>query len=365
MAEPQQEQDRSEEASPYKLRQARQKGMVARGMDLGFFAALAMLAAFLVAAGASVATQFALLMRRTLAIGIANADEPQSAAALAGASWWPAIQPVVVFSVSILLFVILLEIVQLRGFLFSTHPLKPDFTRLNPAKGLKRLFSMRMLKEALKNVIKFAAYATVAWLVIRSATAAPARSSIDATGLASALHGASMRLLLFFLLVALFFVAIDQIIVRREYQKQMRMSRRELTREHKEREGEPRLKQKRKQIHAEFAKNAGGMGSLPGSDMLIVNPQHFAIALAYEPAAMDAPKVTAKGRNLWALRLKAEAYRLGIPVFEMPPLARALYDSCATGEPIRDGQYRQVADLYLRLKRSTPKADDVPDHSQQ
>ena len=339
--------------------------MVARGTDLGFFGSLAVLTLFLVAAGSTLAAQLALLMRRSLAIGIPSAQEPQAAAAFAGSLYWSALQPIALFGVATFLFIGVLEIVQLRGFLFSTQPLKPDFTRLNPAKGLKQLFSVRMLKQALKNVLKMAAYATVAWLVIRSAMTASGRSSADAAGLADALHRSTLRLALFFLLVALCFVAVDQIIVRREYWKQMRMSRRELTREHKEREGEPRLKAKRKRLHAEFARNAKQMGSLPGSDLLIVNPQHFAVALRYRPERMAAPEVTAKARNFWALAMKREAFRLGIPVFEAPPLARALHDQCNTGEPIRESHYRGVADLYLKLHRSKPKTDHAPDHPQQ
>ena len=179
------------------------------------------------------------------------------------------------------------------------------------------------------------------------------------------MQSGGLRLLLFFLLVALFFVAIDQIIVRHEYLKQMRMSRRELTREHKEREGEPRLKQKRKQLHAEFARNTRGMGSLPGSDMLIVNPQHFAVALSYDAAVMDAPMVTAKGRNNWAQMLKREASRLGIPIFEMPPLARTLFAECEMGLAIREQHFRAVADLYLKLPSSKLKNDHAPDPAQQ
>jgi flagellar biosynthetic protein FlhB len=365
MAEQEQEQNRSEDPTPYKLRKAREKGMVARGTDLGFFATLAVLAGLTIAAGDTVANQFAMLMRKTLAIGIQGAREPQGAAALAGSAYWEALRPVAMFGIATMLAVALLEIVQLRGFIFSTHPLKPDFSRINPAKGLKRLFSMRLLKESLKNVIKLAAYATVAWLVIRAAVEVPARSSIDAQGLAGAMQSSGLRLLLYFLLVALFFVALDQLIARREHMKQMRMSRRELTREHKEREGEPRMKAKRKQVHAEFAKNAKGMGSLPGSDLLIVNPTHYAVALRYDAGRMEAPKVTAKGRNHWALMLKAEAFRLGIPLFEMPPLARALHDQCETGGAIRESHFRDVADLYLKLQRSSARQSHVPDTAQQ
>lgn len=352
MAEGGDEQNKSEEASPYKLKQARDKGQVARGMDLGFFGGLVALAAFLTVAGDGVAHGLAQLMRRSLGAGIEGATDPRSATALAAAVYWPAVQPILLLGGTVVLLAFLFEVVQLRGLIFTTHPLKPDFSKINPAKGLKRLFSVRMLKEAAKNVVKFAAYGTVTVLVIRSTIAEPGLAGDGAAGLVEAMRSAGVRLLMLYILLALFFAAVDQIIVRREYNKQMRMSRREMTRESKDREGEPRMRQKRKQLHAEFVKQSKDLGKLPGSDMLVVNPLHYTVGLAYDAAAMGAPKVTAKARNGNALSMKRNAFRLGIPIFESPALARALYSGCETGAEIGGGQYREVADLYFKLHAS-------------
>jgi flagellar biosynthetic protein FlhB len=350
MAEQGDEQNKSEEATPFKLRRARERGQVARGMDLGFFAGLAALAGFLTVAGDDVGARLAQLMRRTISVGAENASDPQQAAALIGATYWVALQPVLLLAATVVGLVMFFEIVQLRGLIFTTQPLKPDFSRLNPAKGLRRIFSIRMLKEAAKNVVKLAAYATVTILLIRSVLANAGRAGADAAGVAASLQAAGMRLLWLFLFLALLFAALDQMIARREYSKQMRMSRRELTREVREREGEPRLKQRRKQLHAEFSKEQRGLGDIAGSDLLVVNPQHFAVALAYDSAAMSAPRVKAKGRNEHALAMKREAFRLGIPMFEDRPLARALYDGCDKGAEIDSRHFRAVADLYTRLR---------------
>jgi flagellar biosynthetic protein FlhB len=347
-----QEQNRSEEATPFKLKRAREKGQVARGMDLGFVAGLLALAAFAVFAGDRLVAGLAQLMRQALAASGSSGGDPREAAALAAALYRPAIQPLILLGGTVLMVVLFLEIVQLRGLFFTAHPLKPDFSRLNPAKGFKRIFSMRMLKEALKNVIKMAAYSTVTILLIWSLVATPGRSQESADGLATAMGGGAMRLLLYFILVAVFFAAIDQIIVRREFSKQMRMSRREVTREGKDREGDPRIKQKRKQLHAEFAKQGNSLGALPGSDLLVVNPQHFAVGLAYDPERMTAPTVTAKARNNYALALKREAFRLGIPIFEDRPLARSLYTRSETGQEVGSGDYHGVAALYLKLRQA-------------
>lgn len=350
------EQNKSEEATPFKLKRAREKGQVARGMDLGFFGALIALAAFLVVAGEGVAHRLSLLMRRALGAGIEGATDPQAATAIAAAVYWPAVQPVLLLGGTVVVIALLFEVVQLRGLIFTTHPLKPDFSRINPAKGLKRLFSMRVLKEAFKTVLKFAAYATVTVLVLQSVMATPGLAADGAKGLADAMHDAGLRLLMLFILLALFFAGLDQIMVRREFNKQMRMSRSELTRESKDREGEPRMRQKRKQLHAEFVKQAKDLGKLPGSDMLVVNPQHFAVGLGYDAGAMAAPRVTAKARNNNALAMKRQAFRLGIPIYENRPLARALYDRCATGSEIGAGEYAGVADLYFKLHASRADA---------
>ncbi|MDQ4087013.1 MAG: EscU/YscU/HrcU family type III secretion system export apparatus switch protein [Pseudomonadota bacterium] len=345
-----QEQNRSEEATPFKLRRAREKGMVARGLDLGFFGGLVALAAFVAVAGATLMSRLAETMQRAFAMAASSRADPQITMRAIGDSYWPALQSVMLMGGTVLAIVLLLEIVQLRGIFFTTHPLKPDFSRINPAKGLKRIFSLRMLKEAFKNVLKLTAYALVTLLVLRAAMAAPGRTRTDAAGVADGLYAFGMRLLLLFILLALFFAALDQLLVRREYAKQMRMSRRELTRESKEREGEPRLKQRRKQLHAEFATQAEGFGRLAGSDMLIVNPEHVAIALAYEPEKMSAPTVRAKGRDRHALAMRQRAFVLGIPVFENRPLARQLYRDCAPGTEIGAAHFRAVADLYLKLR---------------
>ncbi|WP_034158862.1 EscU/YscU/HrcU family type III secretion system export apparatus switch protein [Sphingomonas sp. ERG5] len=349
MAEASQEQNKSEEATPFKLQHAREKGSVARGTDLSFFAGLLALAGFLTIAGEALVGRLAEMMRRALAAGIERAGDPHEATAIVAASYWPALQPIILFGGTVVAVVGLLEIIQLRGFVFSAQPLKPDFSRINPAKGLKRLFSIRLLKEALKSLLKMTVYTVVAFLLIRAAIRDPGSAITDAWTLSGALRSSAMKMLWTFIAIAFFFAALDQILTRGEFRKQMRMSRREVTREAKEREGDPRIKSKRKQLHAEFVKRSGGLSALPGSDMLIVNPEHVAVALAYDHDKSDAPIVRAKGRNLHAQTMKIIARRLGIPIFESPALARALYADCEPGREIGQDHYHAVAEFYFKL----------------
>lgn len=353
-----QEQNRSEEATPFKLRRAREKGQVARGMDLGFVGSLLALAAFIIFAGQQFIARLGDLMRISISSGIDRSGQPSQILSTLASVYWLALKPLLLLSLAIVVILIFLELLQLRGFIFSTQPLKPDFSRLNPAKGLKRLFSLRMLKETLKNVIKMAVYSIAAGLLVWDAIGTFGPKLDDASSLAAAMESGGKQLLFTFIGIALFFMVIDQMIVRREFQKQMRMSRREVTREHKEQEGEPRLKQKRKEIHKQMREQAAGLGNVPGSDFLITNPEHFAVALKYDAEVMEAPVVRSKGRNHFAQLLKRKAQLTAIPIFPNPSLARTLYKECSVGQPIPSSQYQEVARLYMQLrKQNEGKAD--------
>ncbi|OJW72808.1 MAG: hypothetical protein BGO57_00415 [Sphingomonadales bacterium 63-6] len=354
-----QDQNRSEEATPFRLSKAREKGQVARGMDLGFMGSLAALAAVGLFAGEGFVARIAALMRLSFTSGIDHTREADDVLASVAALYWPAFQPLIVLGLVAMVLLVLLELLQLRGFIFTTAPLKPDFSRLNPAKGLKRLFSLKMLKETGKNLLKLVGYTAITWLLIDWAMRSFADSMGDAATLGRAMGSAATRLVLAFLGAAFAFMVLDQIVARSEFRKQMRMSRRDVTREAKEREGEPRLKQKRRQLHEEMRKQSDGLGKLDGSDFLVVNPEHFAVALQYRPDEMAAPIVRAKGRNHFAQLLKRKARLLGLPVIADPALARALFRDCEAGRPIGAKHFHGVARHYARLRRERARPEET------
>ncbi|WP_109807732.1 EscU/YscU/HrcU family type III secretion system export apparatus switch protein [Sphingosinithalassobacter portus] len=354
MAE-QQDQNRSEAPTPYKLKRARERGMVARSSELGFMGGLAALGVFLSVAGRHWAGRLADLTGTVIDSVSTTGGDPEQALSLAGQFTSAMFAPVLLFGGTALAIILLLEIIQLRGLVFSAEPLKPDFSRLNPATGLKRLFSTRMLKETLKTVFKALVYGVATWLLARDAASRLAEAGGSAVRLSEAMFALALRTTFTFAGIALAFVLLDQILVRGEFLKQMRMSRREITRETKDREGDPRLRHRRKQLHAEFAQASQSKGKLPGSDLLVVNPQHFAVALRYRAEEDEAPIITAKGRNRFALALREEAARLGMPVFSRPPLARALFRACSEGEAIPGEKFREVAEIYGELLRSSQR----------
>lgn len=347
-----QEQNKTEEATPFKLRKAREKGQVARGMDLGFVGSLLAVTAVALVGGQDYFAQLAQALRRSFLAGVETAKGPGDAMDLTQSLFSLALSPLLTLGIAILVILVTLELIQLRGFFFTTQPLKPDFRRLNPAKGLKRLFSMRMLKETLKNIFKMIVYSVAAWLVISAAVEKFAPTLSDAGRLAVAMESSLMRLLFVFIGLAIFFMVIDQMLVRREYRKQMRMSRREVTRETKDREGEPRFKQKRRDIHAQMRAQTEGLGKVAGSDLLIVNPDHYAVALRYDPQTMSAPEVRAKGQGHFAQLMKRKAQLLGIPMIPNVALARQLYADCVSGQFIQPQHFHAVAAIYRYFARA-------------
>ncbi|GAA4044624.1 EscU/YscU/HrcU family type III secretion system export apparatus switch protein [Parerythrobacter jejuensis] len=359
MSEEGQEQNKTEEPTPFKLKKAREKGQVARGMDLGFVGSLIAVAGVAMFMGETFFGNLADIMRYSFAAGITGRGDPMEALGVVAETYWGAFQPLVILGAVIMIVLITLEILQLRGFVWSTHPLKPDFKKLNPAKGLKKIFSMKMLKETLKNITKFFTYCTAAGFIGYAALETWGVRLVDAQWLVRAMEQSGARLLMVFIGFAFVFMVIDQIIVRREFHKQMRMSRRELTRETKDREGEPRFKQKRKEIHQQMREQSEGLGKLPGSDLLVVNPEHYAVALRYDAKTMSAPEVRVKGRNHFAQLMKRKARLHAVPVVPNPPLARKLYAECSSGGPIRPDHYHEVARLYRAL--ANPPAAPVAD----
>jgi flagellar biosynthetic protein FlhB len=350
------EKDKTEQATPYKLDKARRKGVVARGVDLGFMTGSAALFCYLWIAGPHLGQLFARVAREAWLGGPDLADGNRTLL-YAAASLASLVVPAVVLLMAIIFAsVLLLELIQ-TGFVFSAEPFGPDFSRLNPANGLKRVFSLRAAIETGKNILKLVVYATTAVLVARYALRSEAGGISDATSLSAAMERTALILLAAFVLGAMFFAVLDQLIVRNIFRRNMRMSRRELRREAREREGEPRLKQKRKQLHRELAKTSQSLRNLRKADVLISNPDHLAVALRYEPGTMLAPTVVSMGKNHLAQRLKRIAFLYGIPIVEDRALAQRLFRTTALNHAIPQDCYRPVADIYNAIRARLQKAN--------
>ena len=352
MADDSTEQDRTETATPFKLNRARQRGMIARGRDLGFVSTLVAFAIVAETQGTGFVAHLTQMMRISLSHDVSMGANPAWVAHAAGRLAETLAIALLLPMGMIMAITIAVEVIQNRGVTLSWEPLRPDFTRINPATGLKRFFSMRLLKEAGKNVLKFAIYgiATTLFLINEAHSTGPAAR--NGWNLALVTVGATGRLLLMFILIAAGFAALDQVLSRGEFARQMRMSRRELTREAREREGEPRFKKKRRQVLTQIIEQARAATDVRGADVIITNPTHYAVALRYRPEIDAAPVIKARGRNAWALRMREAAKREGIVIIRNPSLARELYHEAKLGQTVGRAHYVAVADVYIALRRS-------------
>jgi flagellar biosynthetic protein FlhB len=349
-AEAEQGGERTEEPSQRRLQDAREHGRVPRSRELTAFAVMIGGSAALLGLGAHLSGALADLMRRSLApMPLALEDPQQLEAALSHATLQTLAGALPLLGV--VLAAVLLASIALGGWNFSPSALVPDFTRLSPAAGFGRLFGLSGLTELGKALLKCLVVGGVCAGVIGAlsgevlslAHMAP-RAAI---GRGAHLIGeAFVALCASLALVALVDVPLQIF----QFKRALRMTRQELREELKEHDGRPETKARIRQVQQQLARRRM-MQQVPKADVVIVNPTHFAVALKYEPARMRAPRVIAKGVDLIAQNIRRIAEEHRVPVFESPPLARALYRSTDLDREIPAGLYLAVAQVLSYIFR--------------
>ncbi|MCM1440896.1 MAG: flagellar biosynthesis protein FlhB [Roseburia sp.] len=341
--------NKTEKATPKKRRDERKKGNVFMSKDAVAVATLVGTFATLWIFTSAFATQLGGFM----ALCIAAIGEPaQEAGSLAGEMSVHALSviaqtvgPVVAVAV---LCAVGATFAQTR-FLFSGESIKPKFSRLSPLQGIKRLFSLKSIIETLKNLIKIILLMVIIFLSIRDMFLESSRY-LYADPTAAVAHlvevAGSMvvRIIIAFIAVA----AADFLYQWWDYERQMKMTKQEVKEEYKQMEGDPQVKGKIKQIQRQRAQQRM-MQQVPGADVVIRNPTHFAVALRYKPEQDDAPIVLAKGQDSLALRIVQIAEENSVAVVENVPLARALYAQAELNQMIPPELYEGVAEVLVYI----------------
>jgi flagellar biosynthetic protein FlhB len=231
------------------------------------------------------------------------------------------------------------------GFLLSLEPLTPNLNRINPLEGFKRLFSRRSLVEMVKSILKLGLVGYVAYQTVRDDLERfPSLLTVGLPGSLGFLLSLVSRLLLTLGILMLALAIADYLYQRYEYEVSLRMTKQEVKEEFKNIEGNPEIRAKIRQKQREMARRRM-MADVPKADVVVTNPTHFAVALAYNQAAMGAPKVLAKGQGLVALRIREIAKEHGIPIVENKPLARELHKVVEVGQEIPYTLYQAVAEV--------------------
>jgi flagellar biosynthetic protein FlhB len=365
------EAERTEEPTPRRLQQARERGQVPRSQELGNFATMIGGSAVLVASGAHLAAKLADLMRGGLEIDAASVADPESMLTRLGADLVESLLLLLPMFAALVI-VILAAAVALGGWNFSPQALSPDFTRLSPLAGLRRLFGLRGVSDLAKALLKCAVVgavcAAVCMHLFQDVIALGHMTPKAAIG-----RGAGLLAWAFVCLCASLGViaVIDVPLQIFQFNRSMRMTRQEVRDEAKDSEGRPETKRRIRQMQQQLARRRM-MHKVPTADVVIVNPTHFAVALKYDPAKMRAPRVLAKGVDLVALNIRRIAEEHRVPIFESARLARALYRSTDLDKEIPTALYMAVAQvlsyvfriramnptLAARVARPDPKVHD-------
>jgi flagellar biosynthetic protein FlhB len=242
-----------------------------------------------------------------------------------------------------------------HGFVFTSEPIQPKLDRIDPIAGFKRLFSLRMVVETVKGVVKMlivgAVVTVLLWPELADVERYVTSSIIDTMD-----YFFWLIIYLFTIVTAvMIFIALaDYFYARYEYYKSLRMTKQETKEEYKQLEGDPHIKAKLKQLRSEKVRKRM-MAAVPGATVVVTNPTHYAVALKYDQNSMGAPVVVAKGVDMVAKRIRDLAYENFVPVVENPPLARNLYSLVEIDDEVPPDLYKATAEVIgfvMRLKRS-------------
>ena len=356
MAESNTGQERTEEATPKRLQDSRDKGQVARSRELATMGLLLASGAAFLMFGDRLVTDIMSLMRESFTASRMDLMDVNNILIFLEDSFTEAIIALVPFFMVVML-VAFFSPMALSGWSFSTRALAFKWDKLNPIKGLGRVFSAKGLMELVKALAKFMLVMSIAILLLWNQSELYILLGIKS--IEPAIAQAGNLLMWGFILLScatILIAAIDVPFQLWDHAKQLKMTRQEVKDEYKQTEGNPEMKRKVRDTQMAMAEKRM-MEEVPKADVIITNPTHYAVALKYDQLNMGAPIVVAKGQDLVAAKIRSLAYSNNVPLVEAPPLSRALYYSTELNGEVPAGLYLAVAQVLayvyqLRQKQS-------------
>jgi flagellar biosynthetic protein FlhB len=351
------DQEKTESATPKRRREAREEGQVARSPEV--------LTAFVLAAGVlglwvGAGNIYAEL--RALSVDLLRTGDGPELTGAATVALAVRVVGALVRALAPLLLAALVggiagNVVQV-GFLVSFKALEPNWGRLDPFKGLKNLFQKAKIVDLVKNILKVVLVGWVAYLAVRGRLGEiPYLTDLPTRGFLVYLLELGFAILKYVLLVYVAIALLDYAFQRWQFEERIKMSKQEVKDEYKDTEGDPLIKSRIRSLQREMARRRM-MAEVPKSDVVVTNPTHFAVALRYDPAEMDAPRVVAKGADRVAERILELAREHRVPLYEAPPIARALYREAELGDPIPADLFQAVAEILAHVYRAAGR--EVP-----
>jgi flagellar biosynthetic protein FlhB len=360
MADEKKEQERTEEATPRRREEVREKGQVAKSRELASVAVLGASLIYFYFGASGLMTRITEMMKAhfiragSLTLTI-DGIQPfvidmvlQSFAILA-----PFLLMVVVAGLAA-------NLLQV-GFMISTKSIAPKFSKIDPIKGFERMFSLRSLSELVKSVLKIIIVATVSWLTVRSeiASTLPLMEQ-DVNSILIYISRVSFNILATTCWVLLALAVLDYAYQKWEFERSIKMTKQEIRDENKQTDGDPLIKGRIRRLQRDTARKRM-MAAVAKADVVITNPQHLAVALQYAPEKMNAPVVVAKGADFLAAKIRDMAAKHRVPLIENKPLAHLLYRLVQVEQAIPESLYKAVAEiLALVYSMKTNRNPDRP-----
>jgi len=349
MADQQDEsQEKTEEPTARRLGKAREEGQIARSTEITIAASVISVAIYIYLFGSSLLGNVANIFARGLVFDSLAVLEPQVAAGRLADAMIEAL--FTILPILILTGVVVLACSGLiGGYNFSWKSLQPKASKFNPIAGFKRMFGMQALVNLGKSIAKFLLVGGVTYFLIDASITEFAEISLMAlepglTASASILTTAFLVASSTLIIIAL----IDAPYQVYQHNQKMKMSLKEVKDERKDTEGSPEVKQRIRQKQREVSA-ARMLEAISEADVVITNPEHFAVALAYDPSSEDPPKVVAKGADLMAERIRERAGEEGVPLFQSPVLARALFFTTEIEAFIPEPLFEAVAQVIAYI----------------
>lgn len=336
--------EKTEKATPQKKKEARKKGQVAKSTDLSNAVVLLSAFSFLSFYGGRAAEQLLLVFRRgfsdwlvvdmnlstvTMLFVTILKDSALIAAPIIAIAWMGS----------------LASTLAQVGFLVSSEAIKMDLKKINPVEGAKRLFSTRTLVEFIKSILKLVVIVMVAGLFLWKQKAVLLKlPQMELLRLASFLGSLMVKLGMVISASYLVLAVADLVYQRFDHAKKLRMSKQDIKDEYKKSEGDPLIKHKIKEKQRQIS-SSRMMQDVPRAQVVVTNPTHFAVAIAYEAGKTKVPVVVAKGADFLAQKIKEIAKEHRVVIMENKPLARTLYANVEIGEEIPEELFKAVAEV--------------------
>lgn len=342
--------EKTEKATPKKLRDARKKGQVAKSQDFpSAFTFVVSISAVIILSG-YIFTQlgsFIVNMFRRSAMGHIDMQ------AMAGGLIRECIQTIVACSLPVLLLTVctgLLTSFMIVGPLFSPEAMKPDIKRLNPVTNIKNLFKFKTIFELFKSIFKITGAFILIWTVVyMSIPEIVACAALPVIGSAKVFASFLLKVII---RVGIFFLAVaiaDLVFQKRNFAKEMRMEKFEVKQEYKDTEGDPQFKSQRRRVAQEIAYQEGPSG-VKKARALITNPIHIAVAIQYESEGEPAPRIVTMGKGVIADHMVKIAMEFDIPIMRNVDLAQNLFEKGEIGEYIPEETYEAVSEILRWLE---------------